>query len=403
MAKIKVEGKAPKKAARDPLFVDEKYTGTEPVWDTDRALQFTDEEFDHNFRKSMRYYNYYYSAKDLKKYFVAWLREHTGKDSQYHKLDKATVDYYAKTKDGLTPLTACAIVKAHTKGMPLRDRHVEYLLNTVNEVIKMQEQLAEDVDAPAADAKKASKTDVRVPTIQDRMNEIAMKHRLHFEELEDQLFEGKTVEPKAYEYLLAKNVPQAMLTKIVSFFERHRDEFNEAKTTKDEDLKDAYSHLKSADYKRYDAFYTALFDGFTQYGQVKKATKKAAVRKPPAKEKLVAKLKYLKTDTATKAVSVNPVDIIGAQVLWVYNTKTRKLGKYVAEDHGGALNVKGTSITGFDESKSVQKTLRKPEQQIKEFMSAGKIDLRKFLENIKATDIKLNGRINQDTILLKVQ
>lgn len=403
MAKIKVEGKAPKKAARDPLFVDEKYTGTEPAWDTERALQFTDEEFDHNFRKSMRYYNYYYSAKDLKKYFVAWLREHTGKDSQYHKLDKATVDYYAKTKDGLTPLTACAIVKAHTKGMPLRDRHVEYLLKTVKDVIQMAEQLAEDDEAPTDTKQTASKTAVKVPTIQDRMNAIADKHQLHFLELEDQLFEGKAVDPKAYDYLFAKNVAPATLARILAPFERSQAEFADAKTSKDEDTNDAYSHLKAADYKRIEAFYTALFDGFAQYGQVKKATKKAAVRKPPAKEKLVAKLKYLKTDTATKAVSINPVDIIGAQVLWVYNTKTRKLGKYVAEDMGGALNVKGTTITGYNESKSVQKTLRKPDAQIKEFLSAGKIDLRKFLENIKATEIKLNGRINQDTILLKVQ
>lgn len=400
---IKIDGAKKKaKVSRDPIFVDEKYTGTEPVWDTQRALEFTEEEFDHNFRKAMRYYNYFYSVKDLKKYFVDWLRKHQSKDSEFHQLDKATVDYYAKTKDGLTPFTACAIIKAHMQGMPLRDRHVEYLLDTVKKVIALAEETAEEDEL--ADIKaKASKIAVKAPTIQDRMNEIALTHRLHFEELEDQLFEGKTVDPKAYEYLLAKNVPQAMLGKIVAFFERHRDEIVEAKTTKDEDLKDAYSHYKAADYKRCEAFYTALFEGFTQYGQVKKATKKAAVRKPPQKEKLVAKLKYAKNDTVTKAVSINPVDIIGAQVLWVYNTKTRKLGKYVAEDMGGALGVKGTGIVGFDEGKSVQKTLRKPEQQLKEFMSAGKIDLRKFLENIKATEIKLNGRINQDTILLKVQ
>ena len=401
---IKIDGAKKKaKVSRDPMFIDEKYTGTEPVWDTARALEFTDEEFDHHLRKALRYYNYYYGVKDLKKYFVAWLREHTGKDSQYHKLDKATVDYYAKTKDSLTPLTACAIIKAHTKGMPLRDKHVEYLLNTVKEVIKLQEQMADDDEAPAKTDAKASKTDVKVPTIQDRMNAIADKHQLHFLELEDQLFEGKTVEPKAYEYLIAKNVAPATLARILAPFDRSRAEFNEAKTTKDEDLKDAYAHLKSADYKRIDAFYTALFDGFAQYSQVKKATKKASVRKPPAKEKLVAKLKYLKNDTVTKAVSINPVDIIGAQVLWTYNVKTRKLGKYVAEDMGGVLGVKGTTITGYNENKSVSKTLRKPEQQIKEFLAAGKIDLRKFLENIKATEVKLNGRINQDTILLKVQ
>jgi hypothetical protein len=283
--------------------------------------------------------------------------------------------------------------------MPLLERHIKYIVGVVHRALELDDNDIKVVDV----VEKAAKIEVKAPTIQDRMNAIADKHQLHFLELEDQLFEGKAVDPKAYDYLIAKNVAPATITRILAPFERSRNELSEAKTTKDEDLKDAYAHLKTADYKRYDAFYTALFDGFAQYSQVKKATKKASVRKPPAKEKLVAKLKYLKNDATTKAVSISPVDIIGAQVLWIYNTKTRKLGKYVAEDMGGALNVKGTTITGYNELKSVSKTLRKPEQQIKEFLAAGKIDLRKFLENIKATEVKLNGRINSDTILLKVQ
>jgi hypothetical protein len=35
-------------------------------------------------------------------------------------------------------------------------------------------------------------------------------------------------------------------------------------------------------------------------------------------------------------------------------------------------------------------------------LASNKVELRKFLENIKTTEIKLNGRINADTILLKI-
>jgi hypothetical protein len=66
------------------------------------------------------------------------------------------------------------------------------------------------------------------------------------------------------------------------------------------------------------------------------------------------------------------------------------------------LQVKGTTIIGFDEAQSIQKTLRKPEAQLKEFKGAGKVALRKFLDDIQTTDTKLNGRCNPDTILLKV-
>lgn len=395
---IKIDGakKKTKVVERDPIFVDEKAVGSEPVWDTERALKMDDAEFDHQMRISLRYYNYFYSSKDLKKYLVEWLKQTAG---VAHKLDAATITRFAKSTDGYTPLTAPALIKAHTKGMPLLERHIKYIVGVVHRALEL-----DDADVKVVEVvEKAPKTDVKAPTIQDRMNAIADKHQLHFLELEDELFTGKTVDPKAYDYLIGKNVAPATLVRILAPFERSRAEFLAAKTSKDEDTVDAYAHLKAADYKRLEAFYTALFDGFAQYGQVKKATKKAAVRKPPQKEKLVAKLKYAKNDTTNKLVSINPVDIIGATELWVYNTKTRKLGKYVAEDMGGALGVKGTAITGFNEAKSVQKTLRKPEVQLKDFLGAGKIELRKFMDNIKATEIKLNGRINLDTVLLKVQ
>ena len=140
----------------------------------------------------------------------------------------------------------------------------------------------------------------------------------------------------------------------------------------------------------------------TMLMQESKINRKPRAKKVVPADKVVSKLKYKKTDEPLKLVSINPADIIGSKELWVYNTKTRKLGKYVAADFS-ELGVKGASITGFSEMLSVQKTLRKPVDQLKEFKAAGKVVLRKFLDEIKAVDIKLNGRINEETILLKVQ
>jgi hypothetical protein len=50
----------------------------------------------------------------------------------------------------------------------------------------------------------------------------------------------------------------------------------------------------------------------------------------------------------------------------------------------------------------VAKTLRKPDEQLKEFAKAGKVALRTWIKDIKAVEIKLTGRINEDTLLLKV-
>jgi DNA-directed RNA polymerase beta' subunit len=100
-------------------------------------------------------------------------------------------------------------------------------------------------------------------------------------------------------------------------------------------------------------------------------------------------------------VSVPAAGLIGAQGAVVFNVKTRKLGIYIAKTSAG-LSVKGTSIINFTE-KSMQKTLRKPAEQIKEFKEQN-TQKRVFdwFSKIKATDILLNGRINAEIMILKV-
>jgi len=148
-------------------------------------------------------------------------------------------------------------------------------------------------------------------------------------------------------------------------------------------------------------FYNEVVSACDMLGQEAKVNRKPRAKKAVSKDKLISKLKYKKSDEQLKMVSINPADVVGAKELWVYNIKTRKLGKYVAAEFAD-LAVKGTTIINFDEAKSTQKTLRKPVEQLKAFKSAGKVSLRKFLDDISAVEIKLNGRINEETILLRV-
>jgi len=382
--------KAPKKTApkkRDPLFADEKYTGREPVWDTERAAAMTQAEFDHHLRKAFTYYNYFYSAKDLKKYVVDWMKD---------KYSKSDVSRFIRSSDRILPITVCSLIKAHKQGMPLREKELKYITDRLYEIIN-----SDIPDEVVADTKIVAPAAVK--TIQDRLNEKTSEHLAHFEGLYDEVVAGGTVDAKAYDYLVSNAVPQSQLKKFEELFMRRKTELGEALGKLDEQVTEAYRHYKAADFKRHHAFIQSILDALEQYRGVKKATKKARVKRAPNKEKVVGKLKYLKEEKTLKLVSINPVDIIGAQELWCYNTKTRKLFKYVADSMTGPLGIKGTTITGYNETASIGKTLRKPEEKLKEFSKAGKIQLRKFLEDIKATETIANGRINLDTILLKVQ
>jgi hypothetical protein len=177
-----------------------------------------------------------------------------------------------------------------------------------------------------------------------------------------------------------------------------------------EQLKEGYAHLSKKDVQKFISALESLVEACNYVIDTSKATRKPRKSKPKSADKLVEKLKFAKTNDKYKLASIIPTEVIGANELWVFNIKTRKIGKYVASNidpkgmkrAGTGLSVKGTTIQGFDEKISIQKTLRKPEDQLKEFKAAGKVALRKYLDEIKTTDTKLNGRINLDTILLKV-
>ena len=390
---IKVPKKKP--VVRRAHLADEKYTGKEPEWDTERAAKMDDREFDHFLAKSFTYYNYHYTSKDLKPELVKWLQE-----QKYFEFSKQDLSKIIRSR--WVPITVCSLIMAHRKGMPFRERSLAFIQRHLQEVILKFDYYNEYEDETPAENKPAErKAEPYRPTIQDRLNEKMSEIIGEIDGWYDEVILGQEVSPKVYEHLTAMSTPQAMVGKIASYFSKYRVELEQAQAGEDDQLKEAYSRYRAKDYKRHYAFLDKVTEDCERYAQVKKTTRKVRAKKAPSKEKLVSKLKFMKDNAQLKLVSINPADIIASRELWVYNVKTRKLGKYVADQYSGGLGVKGASIVGYSESESVSKTLRKPEQQLAEFMKSGKVQLRKFLENIKATETKLNGRINAEVMLLK--
>jgi hypothetical protein len=369
-----------------------------PKWDGHET--WTADQFAKQFRVSMEWYRLESSGKELKPKVINWMSA--------NGYTKDEVKAFKNTKDNRCGTTMGAIAANLLKGMPAvradwndgRDTTV-WLKESIAKVLhdgKNDEQEPEDGAVEV-------KTTVAQPSIQERLREAAIRMT---EEIEDaiELFQAdpEAFDPKAFKLLnllRGKQAKAAHARVIKEFYTRNYAELVEAATTKDEQLKEGYSHLSKANLKKITQFYGEIISACDMLAQEAKVNRAPRAKKPTDKSKLVAKMKYLKQDDKLKLVSANPIDIIGSQEVWVFNTKTRKLGKYIAKEYS-ELSVKGTSITNFDENKSVQKTLRKPEEQLKEFKSAGKVALRKFLEDIKAVDIKLNGRINEDTVLLKI-
>jgi len=240
------------------------------------------------------------------------------------------------------------------------------------------------------------------PNIQDRIREKATECIGELEGQIDELIVGKfTDSPQPYAIMHTLGVKGVHTKIIVDWSKEKRNEFEEVMNTDDAQLKEGYSNFKKTELKKIVAFCDQVILDCGKINNQAVAGRKPRKKKAKSPEQLVAKLKHCLEFKDLSLTSVKSTDIIGSLQLWVYNTKTRKLGVYNAEDAAG-LSVKGSAIVNFSETKSVQKTLRKPEVMLPEVLKGGKVFLRNVLDGIKAVENKLNGRINADTILLRV-
>jgi hypothetical protein len=392
MARVKAKKVVVKSAtSKSKKDLSPNWEGSES-WDIDK--------FYAHFHNNSLYYRSEYGGKELKPQVIKWLTQ--------KGVDKSIVASFKRTKDWRSHLTMGTIASCLLKGMPEQradfnngKNTADWLLAQVNKVIA---EGREDVEEATDDV---AKTTTVQPSIQDRLREVALSMTEDIESaIESWQVDAESFEPKAFKVLnllKGKDAKAAHARVIRDQYAKSLAELEElASGQADEQLREAYSHRSKKHIRKLIDFYTEVNSACTMLMQESKINRKPRAKKVVPADKIVAKLKYKKSDEPLKLVSINPADIIGSKELWIYNTKTRKLGKYVAADFM-ELGVKGTTITGFSETLSVQKTLRKPVEQLKEFKSAGKVALRKFLEDIKATDTKMNGRINEETILLKVQ
>jgi len=323
-----------------------------------------------------------------------------------------------KSQQSLVTSYQATLCKCVNLGMPdYNEQHAEYweaLPGVSGKMRPISDFLHKSFETIIAkgyaegDEPEEEKAKAPVKTIQQRTYEAASFMAKDIDEQETLLLnDPENYDVKKFDAgsLLRQAEVKANHAKIIKeFYQSDLVEMREVLENNDEQLKEAYAHMGKKAVKNIIAFYEEIETACDMIAEHQKAQRKPRKAKVKPKTKVVEKLKYMKTYDPLKLVSVDPTKILDAKELWVYNTKTRKLGRYVVDDPyntGATLSVKGTSIIGFDENKSIQKTLRKPEEKLKELKESGKVKLRKFMDEINAVDIKLNGRVNDQTILLK--
>ena len=388
----------------------------------------------HRFKQNAhRWYYDNYQTGDLMPAVWAWMADN-GYDKEDIARCKAAPQHHVSS-------TAAIVCNLLNDGMPdYYKPHDEYwqtlpgtsgsvkpssdfVKKRIEEALTRGEQVVEE---KKQEEEKAKVLEKYIPSIQQRMREQVNIMSEFIEQAFDDFTEEKITDFKGIEIikqLRAQGCKQPHARLLSGDYLPLLDEYKEllnppstANMTEQEkdyaqQLKDGYAHYDKKQIKKLHDFVISVVSACDAIIAESKATRKPRRMSKKAPEQVVKKMKYKISDEKYAVTSIPPEKIIGANCLVVFNSKTRKLGVYYTsvEDPTGAgrdgsgLHVKGTTLERFHEENSVACTLRKPMDQLQEVKT---LNTRKKFENwftkLSTTPVKMNGRINPETVLLAV-
>jgi len=419
-----------RKKARRPSMRIRANELKDPTWEG--ASEWSGEKMHHSISGATEYYYKNYKSTVLIGYAYDWMIE-----NGYTKYDVKCAKAAQSGSFGTVVGYYCRML---TMGCPdvheAHNRYWESLAGTMGTPKPHSEFLNKNIKAAIEDGKihveeserrlkqlAKNKENTRKPTIQELLHRAAYIMTDDIEcWLEDWIDSDNPYNPKLVKgfnpvsMLRQAGVKQAHSRIIRNLYIDNVNEFVElltkvSKEDKDDwrlQLEEGYSHMTPVQHKSCLEVYRKIVDACDILAAESKANRKPRKVRIRSPEALVKKLKFKQTDTYYGLASILPAEIIFARILVVINTKNRKIGLYYARNvdpmglkrEGSGLSVKGTTIKGFDPEKSLQRTIRKPDEFLPQIKKATRAKTEKLFQSLKTTETKLNGRVNGETILL---
>ena len=368
----------------NPKGAETKYVGFEPQW----KFQPTEENRISSFANAFQWYNYHYGKKDAKDMLCHYLEyNHRPQDA---KLMRGIPDSQIR-------LTPAWVARMTLMGLELKEHEQCIVDEQISNMLKSKQEIKRaqaEVDADAAVAKL---------TIQDHLREKVSECAGELEGMFDEFIKAgakMSADWKPIAQIRGMNISPNMVGTISDIWKLKLEEFNEVLEGTDSDLVEGYGHLSKLQIKNLIKFAETVINDCASYVQIKKVERKPRAKKAVSPEKLTRKFKFLRDFDELKLKSEPVTKLVNASEAWLYDTAKRKLIHVMADSHVGTFTIKGSAIVGFDALTTVQKTLRKPAEQIKAVIGGGKPAARKAFGEIKATETKYNGRGNENLIIL---
>lgn len=220
-------------------------------------------------------------------------------------------------------------------------------------------------------------------------------------ELEDQWIDGEKTTIDVYSLLKKHGLAGSATLPVRQVIEGWLVDYEDAYHKRCDDAVEGYSHLKRPELNRRIKSCQEMLLDLDRIKSAAKATRKTKVKQPKAADKQVSKVQYKSEDSNFKLVSISPIQIIGKIRLYTFNTKSRMLTEYITQSVGG-FEISGTTIKNIDTVNSRTVRLRKPDEFLPGVLTKTVKQIDTEWKKLTTKTTIPNGRLNSDTILLKV-
>jgi len=304
------------------------------------------------------------------------------------------------------PPTILSLIQMSNDGWILNEKEWGQIKASVKD-------LASRAPNKASDKNETKTTNTSVePTPQILRKEVVSIYQI-FDLEEERWFTEKRIPIDSLENF-TKSIFDAKLSQkeyndLTAFLETRLEEYNSAYHKTDPDLVEGYSkfgqRLLGASIKRINMFISGVKETSEKVKTIQKArriskprTKKSGLLAADAQLK---HLKFLPSSAELNLPSIDPRKIVGAKIMVTYNVKYKIASIFHSATPDG-FSIKGTTLQNFNLEKSKAKGIRKPAEVVPFLKNKTLPQIEVLWGNLTTVERPAKGRINEDTLLLRV-
>ena len=220
-------------------------------------------------------------------------------------------------------------------------------------------------------------------------------------DLEDKWIDGDDATINIYDRFKYHGLTNTAISHVKPMIEGWLLDYEDAYYKRCDQAVEGYSHLKRSTLNHRIKVCKAMLEDLERIRSATKATRNVKVKRPKSVDKQVARVQYKKEDNDFKIVSINPIQIPTKTRLYAFNTKSKMVIEYITESVNG-FEISGSTIKNFSKGLSRTICLRKPLDFLPIVLQKTPKQINAAWQTLKTKTKVPNGRINKDTILLRV-